>query len=305
LRWHLAYGTLARRKLRAQLDSWDPDVVHVRSHAIAMTMWREMKRVPIVPVVDATVWDWRAMAIWRPVRRYSRAMVWPSERLESALFHRAPLVLAMNRWTVHSVRQAAPNARVVRHHPGIDLEHFRPAERTPRDALRVLFVGARFWAKGGYDLIDALDDRLGKDVELDLVTPHDVTPRPGVRVHRLSGKNPELLRLYQQADIFCMPTRGDSNPWVVLESMACGTPVISSDMAGIPELLADGEAGVLLQPGDREGLRRALTELLEDEGRRRELGERGLARIRENYDAARQVPLLFDMLREVARTNAR
>ena len=304
-RFHLMYGRLARRVLQEQAESWQPDVVHVRSHAIAFGMWRQMDQVPVVPVVDATVWDWRAMAIWRPVMRHSRAMVWPSERLERKLFERAPVVLAMNEWTERSIRQLAPRARVQRHHPGIDLERFHPAEREPRDALRVVFVGARFAAKGGHDLLDALGERLGRDVEADLVTGDDVPARPGVRVHRLSGSDPELARLYQQADLFCLPTYGDSNPWVLLEAMASGAPVISTDMAAIPELLDRGGAGIVIQPGDRDALRRSLTELLDNEERRRELGQRGLEHVREHYDAARQVPVLLDLLRDLAGANAR
>ena len=299
-RYHLVYGALARRVLRDQLDEWRPDVVHVRSHSIAVRLGREMREVPIVPVVDATVWDWRAMGIWRPVRRHSHAMVMPSERLERRSFERAPLVLAMTRWAERAVKALAPRARVVEHHPGIDLQRFRPAEREPRHALRVLFVGARFESKGGYELLGALGDRLGRDVEVDLVTGDDIPARAGVRVHRLSTSDPRLVGLYQQADVFCLPTYGDSNPWVLLEALACGTPAISTDMAGIPELLDQGRAGVLIQPGDRDALRRSLTELLDDASRRADLGQRGLEYVREHYDAARQVPRLFDLLREVS-----
>ena len=300
-RYHLVYGALARRVLREQLDEWRPDVAHVRSHSIAVRLGREMGEVPIVPVVDATVWDWRAMGIWRPVRRHSHAMVRPSERLERRSFERAPLVLAMTGWAQRAVKALAPSARVVEHHPGIDLERFRPAEREPRNALRVLFVGARFESKGGYDLLEALGDRLGRDVEIDLVTGDDVPAGAGVRVHRLSTSDPQLVELYQQADVFCLPTYGDSNPWVLLEAMACGTPAISTDMAGIPELLDQGRAGVLIRPGDRDALRRSLTELLDDGARRADLGRRGLEYVRERYDAARQVPRLFELLREVTR----
>jgi alpha-maltose-1-phosphate synthase len=227
-------------------------------------------------------------------------MVKPSERLERRSLEQAPLVLAMTRWAERAVKGLAPRAHVVEHHPGVDLERFRPAEREARDALRVLFVGARFESKGGYDLLGALADRLGRDVEIDLVTGDDLQTPAGVRVHRLSTSDPRLVELYQQADVFCLPTYGDSNPWVLLEAMACGTPAISTDMAGIPELLDEGRAGVLIRPGDRNALSRSLTELLDDAPRRAELGQLGLQHVRERYDAARQVPRLFELLREVS-----
>lgn len=300
VRWHAVHGAVARRALRDQIEAFNPDVVHIRSHVIAFGALDYMRRIPFAPVVDATVWQWREQGIWRKVRPWSRAMVWPSERRERAVFRRAGIVLAQNRWAEEGVREAAPDANVVHHHPGIDLEYYRPAERRERSKLRVLFVGGRFHAKGGYDLIEALGDRLGRDVELDAVTGEQVPEREGLSVHRLSNNDPRLVELYQQADLLCLPTYGDSNPWVLPEAMACGTPAIATDIGGISEQLGDGSAGVVIPVGDREALRSAVRDLLDDEGRRRELGERGLAYVRERYDARKQIPLLFDLLREVA-----
>jgi len=65
--------------------------------------------------------------------------------------------------------------------------------RRERARARVLFVGGRFAQKGGEDLLHALDGLLGEQVELDLVTPAEVAPRPGLRVHRLESADPELL----------------------------------------------------------------------------------------------------------------
>ena len=71
-------------------------------------------------------------------------------------------------------------------------------------------------------------------------------------------------------------------------------------MAGIPELLAGGEAGVLIKPGDRHGLRSELDALLDHEPRRRELGTRARAYVEERFDARKRVPELIDLLRGVA-----
>jgi glycosyltransferase involved in cell wall biosynthesis len=192
----------------------------------------------------------------------------------------------------------------VRHHPGIDLARFTPATREPRDRLRVLFVGGRFEAKGGYDLLEALRPRLGKDVELDIVSPDNVPETEGVRVHQLSAADDRLVQLHQQADVFCLPTYGDSNPWVILEAMGCGTPVISTSIGAIPELIGGGDAGLIVAPGDRKALATALNELLDDSVTRRTMGERGRERCEREYDAHRQVPLLFDHLRRAAGLDA-
>ncbi len=187
---------------------------------------------------------------------------------------------------------------MVTHHPGLDLERYRPAPRRVRMRPRVLFVGGRFAAKGGEDLIEALADGLGSEVDLDVVTPEPVPERPGLRIHRLDPSDPELLDLQQQADVFCLPTYGDSNPWVLLEAMACATPVVSTPVGGIPGMLEDGRAGVLVPHGDPRALGEALRALLADPERRAELGARGRARCEAHYDARRQFAALAERLRE-------
>jgi glycosyltransferase involved in cell wall biosynthesis len=300
-RWHAVHSMLARRSLLEEIESFDPDVVQVKSHSITFGMLGVMKRVPIVPVVDITVWGWRAMETGRPLRPYSRAMIWPSERAERAVFTRAPMVLGMTDWASADVKRVAPDANVVTNHPGIDLTRFHPADRNGHTQLRVLFVGGRFETKGGLDLIEALGDRLGRDVQLDVVSAEAVPEREGIHVHRLGRDDPRLVELYQQADVFCLPTRGDSNPWVILEAMGCGTPVVASGIGGIPEMLGDGTGGVVVPPGDTEALKRELWSLLEDDERRAELGEGARAHAERFFDAEKQVPRLIELLREAAK----
>jgi glycosyltransferase involved in cell wall biosynthesis len=164
---------------------------------------------------------------------------------------------------------------------------------------RVLFVGGRFQEKGGEDLLDALGSDLGRTVELDLVTPDPVPERPGVRMHRLTVTDPKLLELQQQADLMCLPTYGDTNPWALLEAMACGTPVVSTPVGGIPDMLEDGRAGVLVPHGDPRALGEALRGLLADPARREQLSAAARERCARHYDARRQFAALAERLREL------
>ena len=120
----------------------------------------------------------------------------------------------------------------------------------------MLFVGGRFAEKGGPELLDALGPLIGTRLDLDIVTPARVEERPGLRVHQLSPGDPALAELYQQADVFCLPTRGDAVPFAVLEAMACGAAVVATDVGGIPDLLDGGDAGRLVKVGDGRGLHR-------------------------------------------------
>ncbi|HEV3069930.1 MAG TPA: glycosyltransferase family 4 protein [Solirubrobacteraceae bacterium] len=301
LRWHTVQALRARAALQRELRAWPADVVHVHSHSIALALAGTMRTVPTVLSVDVTVGDWWAMPAWRPAQFYAPLTIAPSRALERRAFQRAALVLAWTRWACKAVQQSAPSAHVVEHHPGIDLDRYRPAPRRERSRPRVLFVGGRFVEKGGEDLLQALGEMLGSEVELDLVTPAEVDPRPGVRVHRLSPSDPELLDLQQQADLFCLPTHGDAAPWAVLEAMACGTPIVSTRIGGIPDMLADGRAGVLVPHGDRGALREALRALLGDPQRRAALSDAARGRCEAHYDARRQFASLTKHLTQAWR----
>ena len=141
-------------------------------------------------------------------------------------------------------------------------------------------------------------------LELDIVTPAAVPEHSGVRVHRLEPSDPRLLELQQQADVLCLPTHGDTNPWVLLEAMACGTPVLSTRVGAIPELLDDGRAGVLVEHGDRRALRDAVLSLLADPQRRAQLAGHARERCERHYDARRQVPQMLARMAELRERRA-
>jgi glycosyltransferase involved in cell wall biosynthesis len=299
-RWHFVEAHRARQLVEREARRFAPDVLHLHSHALGLRMSGVLARTPAVLSVDAPVRAWQAMDIWHERRAIADLAIAPVVRWEREALGAAALVLAWSEWARRELQATAPGTNVVVHHPGVDTEHFAPAPRRPRDRPRVLFVGSRFEQKGGYDLLAAVDDLLGRDLDLDLVTPHESPTRPGVTVHRLEADDPRLLELYQQADVLCLPTRGDASPWVILEAMACGTPVIASDVGGISDQLAAGRAGVLLGRGDRRALRAAVVALLDDPQRRQALAGRAREEILQRFDVRRQGDALGDMLRRLA-----
>jgi glycosyltransferase involved in cell wall biosynthesis len=251
-----------------------------------------------------TIGDWASMPAWRRTGRIASAELAPSRAAERRVFRRAALVLAWTDWIRRGVLAAEPTANVAIHHPGLDLERFRPAPQRPRELPRILFVGGRFDDKGGSDLLAALGDDLGRTVEVDAVTPADVAPRPGLRIHRLGPGDPELMDLRQQADLLALPSGADAVPWAILEAMACGIPVVGSTVGAIGDLLGGGEAGVLVPYGDPRALGTAVRALLADPDRRRALGAAGRARAETHYDAARQTPALVTLLADISSSAA-
>jgi glycosyltransferase involved in cell wall biosynthesis len=296
-RWQLVQAFKGRRVIGHHVRRDRPDAIHVHSHSAALALGGLLRDLPVVVSVDASVQAWQAMGVWREVRRHSPAMVGLSQWLERRLFRQALLVQAWTAWTRDTVLAACPTARVIELHPGLDLDHYRPVSREERSQLRVLFVGGRFAQKGGRDLIEALGPELGRSVELDVVTPSSsVESRAGMRVHRIGPGDRRLVHLFQQADVFCLPTRADAVPWVVVEAMACGTPVVASAIGGIPDLLDHGAAGSLVEPGDVDGLRAALGALLDDGSRRASMAAAARRRAEACFDARHQTAKLIDAL---------
>lgn len=294
VRWYAVHGLAARRVLRRELARAPADVVHVNSHSIAFFMGREMRRLPFFLSVDATAEAWRRMG---RARRHSHTLFAPASMLERRALRAAHTVVAWTGWARDCVIATAPEARVVVLTPGVDVERFRPAERRARERARVLFVGSRFGEKGGDDLIAALDGLLGTDVELDVVTRAPFRERPGIRVHRLPNDDERLVDLFQQADVFCMPTHADTMGFVVQEAMACGVPVVTTNIAGLPEVTGGGAAALLVDPGDRAAIRSAIDRLLRDDDLRAAMGAAGRERATRCYDARRQTEKLLELMR--------
>lgn len=86
-------------------------------------------------------------------------------------------------------------------------------------------------------------------------------------------------------DVLVQPSRADNLPLAILEAMAAGLPVIGTRVGGIPELVVDGETGLLVEPERPEELAAALDSLAADPVRRAELGRRGRERVREHFSA--------------------
>lgn len=86
----------------------------------------------------------------------------------------------------------------------------------------------------------------------------------------------------------------------ILEYMACRKPVIATNVAGNPELVLDGETGLLVEPGDPEALAQAIVQMLENPARMRQMGEQGRARIEREFRMETAAARFADLWREVA-----
>jgi starch synthase len=106
-----------------------------------------------------------------------------------------------------------------------------------------------------------------------------VAGRPRIRWIPAMVPREHLVELYSHAALFVCPSVYEPFGLINLEAMACGAAVVASRVGGIPEVVADGETGVLVPPGDVPALAAALRSLLEAPERRRALGQAGRRRV--------------------------
>jgi glycosyltransferase involved in cell wall biosynthesis len=301
LRWRLRWSWQVRRLLKRNAD-W-ADVAMIVTQASALLSKGPMRRLPCVLFVDATVAQFTALEYLGPRDRWSGRQLRLLARLERRAIAAAAAVVAWSEWNAAALRSEydMSTTRLETIHPGLNTAWWGEAasERTSHDGpMRVLFVGNDARRKGLDSLIEATS-RLGGEATLDVATGDEIAEADFVRVHRgVEAGTDELRALFTAADVFALPTRADAVPWVVLEAMAAGLPVVATDVGAIGELL--GGSGEVVAAGDVDGLVAALQRLT-DADLRRQLGEKAQTRAHECYDSAIQTPRLVALLREVAR----
>ena len=276
------------------------------AHSFACTRWRsgcgECPDLTIYPAVtrDATAENWRR-----------KRDIFLASRLNVA----TPNHWLMDRVDESMLRPGLESAKLIPY--GIDLETFTPGDRGA--ARRELGIPA------GADLLLASAHQMRFNMWKDPALLRDAVGRVAAALPRreiicvaLGGAAPEervgdarflsvfepdhrrLALWYRAADLFIHPSRMDTQPLVVLESLACGTPVVATAVGGIPEMLTgaggpesldaigDGaeapSGGVLTPPGDAERMARALVTLLERPLLRAAMSRAGLAEVRKRFD---------------------
>ncbi|MCS4101411.1 glycosyltransferase [Salinibacter ruber] len=167
-----------------------------------------------------------------------------------------------------------------------DAEGVPPAFGIPDDHRIVLFVASDTRARKGFDLLDNALSALGAEKTTLLSVGGDEPELESDLPHVHAGyvESDLLLSvLYSLADVFVIPSRQDNLPNTVLESMACGTPVIGFEVGGIPDMVRPGETGWLAEPEDVRSLREAIEASLSDDAVRRQRGERARAVVEKEY----------------------
>jgi len=277
----------------------------VQSHGARSNVYTKLAaRLAGVPRVIATVhnslFDYDVGAL--RTRLYVAA-----ERLTSPLAHR---VVAVSRAVAGDLvaRYRLPAAKVVTIQNGIDADAVAP-RRSRAEVVAALglepdavLVGmaARMTRQKGHDvLLEALRLLAPRAPRLRCVLVGDGPLEPDVRRRAaalgigdrcvFTGARDDVPDLLAALDVVALASRSEGLPFVLLEAMAVGRPVVATAVGGNAEAVEDGVTGLLVPPEDPPALAAALARLLERPDEARAMGVRGGRRVREHFGLGRMI----------------
>ena len=210
----------------------------------------------------------------------------PEERIRVIPNFIDPRVFRRDKEPCHRATLAPGGERILMH-----VSNFRPVKRLP-------------------DVVEVFA-RIHQEVPSRLVMVGDGPERPravekalelGVADHVLFlGKHQSVDELLACADLFLLPSKNESFGLAALEALACGTPVIGSDMGGLPEVVRHGETGFLFPLGSVEEMAEAGVSLLRDQELWSRFSQAARVDSVERFSSDKILPLYEDLYREVVR----
>lgn len=199
---------------------------------------------------------------------------------------------------------------------GVDVEAFKPAARPenglrkefgiPADAPVAGFIGRLVWEKGPEVFLNAalLMRHLVPNAHFIMIGDGEMAPevrafidRHGLadRVH-LAGMRADMPSIYPQFDLAVSTSHSEAMPLAIMEAMACGLPVVATEVGGVPDLVEQGETGWLIRHEDFEGTARMAARMLADPAMVRRMGAKARKRAVERFSLDASVERVAQVL---------
>ncbi|NEQ04537.1 MULTISPECIES: glycosyltransferase family 4 protein [unclassified Moorena] len=234
-----------------------------------------------------------------------------------AYSHSNLTIVTPSRWLGEQAKQSMLNRFGIHHIPyGINTEVYQPLESKQCKSLlgiptskKVLMFAATNLAenrKGGDLLLKALQS-LPQSLKAESVVltfgsgGETIAETVGIPALNLGYASNDRFKAiaYSAADLFLFPTRADNLPLVLQESMACGTPMVSFKIGGVPDLVRPGITGYLAQPEDTQDFCNGIVQLLEDKHLRETMAQQCRAIALEEYSIELQAQRYIDLYHQV------
>jgi glycosyltransferase involved in cell wall biosynthesis len=221
-----------------------------------------------------------------------------SHLIEQQLFRTSQKITAVSPPVARQVKRTFPHAKrgIDIMWNGVDPVFLTPAKQAHATPGELLFVGRLAPGKGLQDLVQAFKIAVDQfpDARLSIVGDgprytmvSSLIERMGlknkIRLMGHIGSRESLRSLYQQAWGLILSSHHEGLPGVILEAMACGTPVIATRVGGIPDVITDGLNGLLVSPRSSNEIAEAMGRLLKDADLRNRLGQAAERTIRQQF----------------------
>lgn len=298
-------GTMEGRAQVREALRHQYDVVFFNTQVPAVLGGSIARHAPYVLSTDITPIQYDEMAALynhRPDR--PGPMKWLKHRANVETLRKAARILPWTQWVSDSMAKdygVSPD-RITVIPAGVDTRFWTLKPSFNRgECFKILFVGGDFARKGGELLLQVFRSLPAGLAELHIVTQSDISSGENIHVYRgMQPNTTKLLTLYHHSDAFILPTGADAFGFVLVEAMACGLPVITTRVGGVAEVVADGETGFLVQPGDAAALRECLLQLAENEQLVRQMGAAAHKRVELHFNAQVQSSKIVAHLCQVA-----
>ncbi len=224
-------------------------------------------------------------------------------------------IVALSPTLIQHCREKLPDSKTLSILP-IMSDEFRnghePHQPAP-DRITFGFAARMEELKGPMILLEAFAAAHGKCGEICLKIAGDGSQRQKIAArakaldvasrYRYHGvyTHPEECRAFMESlDVFVMPSFTEGTPNSIVEAMACGKPIIASNVGGIPDMIGS-ESGIMVPPGDPGALAEAMLCLAKDKDRRRTMGQAARERYQQLFSPSAVVPLMLETYRRVTR----
>jgi glycosyltransferase involved in cell wall biosynthesis len=241
-----------------------------------------------------------------------------SDELLAEMAREAEFVVAVSDFSRGLICEQCPDseAKIVRIFNGIEVNDFAPVPVRDRKPLRIVSIGRLIEFKGFQHLIGAcallkqqgvaVDVRIIGDgpmradlqARIDALDVGDTVQLLGVRSQEEVKRELHECDLFALASIFDSVGASDILPTVITEAMASHLPVVSTLVTGIPEMVAHGETGLLVEPMDEPALAAAIAELAADPAKRARMGAAGRVRAEQYFTFDQTAGVLGQMFIE-------
>lgn len=237
--------------------------------------------------------------VFPPIGRDATALEW---KLKNWVYRRSDITfVAPSAWLLNLARESMIKEYDVRQIPnGVDHQVYQPLDKPlcrqqlglPQDKYVIMFVSVALnsWAKGG-DLmvraLEALPQRIKEHSILLLMGERgeEFAQACGIPALALGYVHDDHKKavIYSAADVLVQPSRAESQSLVILEAMACGTPVVAFNTGGMPEIVSAGPGGLIADAENVDQLSQGIIRLLEDRTLNETLRQSARRSVVENY----------------------